>query len=95
MEEEREIRRIIEEKLGIERVKERRWMICGDLNDYRESIMIGGDEWNGYEFKKVMEEESEINVMMGEGFEVNMVERSKVMDRWKIYNKRGKMERKI
>ncbi|APX70487.1 MULTISPECIES: endonuclease/exonuclease/phosphatase family protein [unclassified Brucella] len=91
----RAIRRIIEEKFGIDRVAERRWLICGDFNDYRERILIGGDEWDGYEFTPVMEEESALNVLLGDGFAVNLVERRPVMDRWTLYHTRGPLERHL
>ena len=41
------IRRIIEDRFGKDHTKDKRWMICGDFNDYRERIVIGGDMFSG------------------------------------------------
>ncbi|MGZ0843160.1 hypothetical protein ACXKGW_28805, partial [Klebsiella pneumoniae subsp. pneumoniae] len=69
------MRRIIEDKFGPSNVADRRWLICGDFNDYRERIIIGGDEWNGYQFTPMVEEESALDVLLADGFAVNLVER--------------------
>ena len=91
----RAIRRIIEDKFGADKAADRRWLICGDFNDYRERIVIGGDEWNGYSFNPVREEESALDVLLADGFAVNLVERRPVMDRWTLYHTRGPEERHL
>ncbi len=91
----RAVRRIIEEKFGAKRAAERRWLICGDFNDYRERILISGDEWNGYGFTPVTERESALDVFLDDGFAVNLVERRPVMDRWTLYHTRGPQERHL
>ena len=37
------VRRIIEERFGKDHAADKRWVICGDLNDYRQRVVIGGD----------------------------------------------------
>ncbi|MFC4625370.1 endonuclease/exonuclease/phosphatase family protein [Daeguia caeni] len=91
----RAIRRIIEDKFGANRAAERRWLICGDFNDYRERIVITGDRWNGYDFTPVREEQSALNELLDDGFAVNLVERRPVMDRWTLYHTRGPEERHL
>ena len=91
----RAMRRIIEDKFGPSNVADRRWLICGDFNDYRERIIIGGDEWNGYQFTPMVEEESALDVLLADGFAVNLVERRPVMDRWTLYHTRGPQERHL
>ncbi len=91
----RAMRRIIEDKFGPSNVADRRWLICGDFNDYRERIIIGGDEWNGYQFTPMVEEESALDVLLADGFAVNLVERRPVMDRWTLYHTRGPRERHL
>ncbi|MBK3745165.1 endonuclease [Paraburkholderia aspalathi] len=89
------VRRIIEEKFGIGKTGSKRWLICGDFNDYRERILISGDEWNGYQFEPVSEPESAVGVLLGDGFSVNLMERRPVMDRWTLYHTRGPQERHL
>lgn len=95
MAEARAIRRIIEDKFGTEQAASRRWLICGDFNDYRERIVITGDEWSGQTFTPVTEAESALDPLLGDGFAVNLVERRPVMDRWTLYHTRGPEERHL
>ena len=37
------MRRIIENRFGKDFAADKRWLICGDFNDYRQRIVIGGD----------------------------------------------------
>ncbi len=91
----RAIRRIVEDKFGAAHAADRRWLICGDFNDYRERVLVGGDEWNGFDFTPVREEESALDVLLGDGFAVNLVERRPEMDRWTLYHTRGPQERHL
>ncbi len=95
MAEARAIRTIIEDKFGADKAAERRWLICGDLNDYRERIVITGDEWNGYDFTPVAETQSALDALLGDGFAVNLVERRPIEDRWTLYHTRGPEERHL
>ncbi|MGH6760063.1 MAG: endonuclease/exonuclease/phosphatase family protein [Phyllobacterium sp.] len=90
------VRRIIEEKFGgPARAAEKRWLICGDFNDYREKITISGDSLNGYHFEPVEENLSSVNVLLENGFSENLVERRPVMDRWTLFHTRGPQERHL
>lgn len=91
----RAIRHIIEKKFGGERAANRRWLIVGDLNDYRERVIIDGDQWNGYQFTPFTEDESALDEILADGFAVNLVERRPVMDRWTLYHTRGPEERHL
>lgn len=91
----RAIRRIIEDKFGAARAADMRWLVCGDFNDYRERIVIGGDQWNGFEFTPVTENESALDVLLEDGFAVNLAERRPVIDRWTLYHTRGPDERHL
>ena len=37
------VRRIIEERFGEDHAADKRWAICGDMNDYRQRVKIAGD----------------------------------------------------
>lgn len=95
MAEAKAIRRIIEDRFGPEHTAEKRWVICGDFNDYRERIIIGGDSHSGYSFEPAAEAESCLNVLLADGFAVNLVERRDEMDRWTLYHTRGPAERHL
>ena len=49
------MRRIIEDRFGKDFAADKRWVICGDFNDYRQRIVIGGDTLAGYTFAPVDE----------------------------------------
>ncbi|MGF7004910.1 putative extracellular nuclease [Aminobacter sp. BE110] len=89
------VRRIIENRFGKDHTADKRWVICGDLNDYRERIVIGGDAFQGYSFTPVEETASCLDVFLGDGFAENLVERRPEMDRWTLYHTRGPQERHL
>ena len=89
------VRRIIEERFGKDHAANKRWMICGDLNDYRQRIVISGDQFEGHEFSVVNETQSAINVLLAGGFCENVVERRPEMERWTLYHTRGPQERHL
>jgi predicted extracellular nuclease len=90
------VRRIVENKFSDSGGAEgKRWVICGDFNDYRERIIIGGDTLAGYTFSPVSEPVSCLDVLLDGGFCVNLVERRAVMDRWTLYHTRGPDERHL
>lgn len=91
----RAIRHIIEEKFGADNTADKRWLICGDFNDYLERIIIEGDEWNGYQFTPVKEAASALDTLLSDGFAINLVERRPEMDRWTLYHTRGPQERHL
>ena len=69
------VRRIIEDRFGKDFAADKRWMICGDFNDYRQRIVIGGDALAGFTFAPADEPVSCLDVLLADGFAVNIVER--------------------
>ena len=91
----RAVRAIIERRFGADHARTKRWVICGDFNDYRQRVVIGGDEVSGYTFTPVVEEQSALDVLLDDGFAVNVVERRPELDRWTLYHTRGPQERHL
>ena len=89
------VRRIIENRFGADHAADKRWAICGDLNDYRERIVISGDAHEGYAFEPVREDVSCLDVLTAGGFCENVVERRSAMERWTLYHTRGPAERHL
>lgn len=89
------VRRIIENRFGAGKTASKRWIICGDMNDYEERVVIGGDGLSGYDFKPAKEEVSSLHVFSGDGFAVNPVGRLPELDRWTLYHTRGPDERHL
>lgn len=89
------VRMIIERKFGRENTADASWVICGDFNDYYEKIAITGDQWDGYDFQPVSDADNCLNILMEDGFAVNLVERRPVLDRWTLYHTRGPQERHL
>lgn len=88
-------RRIIENRFGKDFATSKRWVICGDFNDYRERLVIGGNDVEGYTFTPTPEPVSCLNALLADGFAVNVVERRPVLDRWTLYHTRGPKERHL
>lgn len=89
------VRHIIESRFGGEKAANKNWLICGDLNDYRERVVIEGDEVNGYRFDVRHEDASSLNVLTEGGFCENAVERLPPEERWTLYHTRGPDERHL
>ena len=89
------VRRIIEERFGKDHAGDKRWVICGDFNDYRQRVVIGGDAHSGYSFEVVDEAQSCLDVLLAGGFCENIVERRPELDRWTLYHTRGPQERHL
>src|SRR5690606_9945853 len=71
------------------------WLICGDMNDYRQRVVISGDADAGHGFTIVDETVSSLDVLLGDGFAENLVERRAPIDRWTLYHTRGPQERHL
>jgi predicted extracellular nuclease len=95
MAEARAVRHIIESRFGGDKAANKNWLICGDLNDYRERIVITGDEINGYGFTPVQEAVSSLNALTEGGFCENLAERLPPEERWTLYHTRGPEERHL
>jgi predicted extracellular nuclease len=91
----RAVRRIIEDRFGGVHAGSRRWAICGDMNDYRERVVIGGDQWSGHTFDPVEEEASALDVFLADGFASNPVTLRPELDRWTLFHTRGPQERHL
>jgi endonuclease/exonuclease/phosphatase family metal-dependent hydrolase len=89
------VRRIIEARFGRDHASRKRWAICGDLNDYRERVIVSGDAFEGHGFTPVREASSSIGALTEGGFCDNIVERRPEMDRWTLYHTRGPQERHL
>ena len=89
------VRRIIEDRFGKDPAGAKQWVICGDMNDYRERVLIKGEAHSGYAFEPVVEAQSCLNVLLAGGFAENIVERRPELDRWTLYHTRGPQERHL
>lgn len=89
------IRRIIEAKFGRAETADKRWLICGDMNDYQEKIVISDGGQGDNRFDPVREEASALDHLINDGFCENLVARRDVMDRWTVYHTRGPDERHL
>lgn len=91
----RGVRRIIEVRFGREHAARRYWAICGDLNDYRERILVNGDEEQGLRFDPVADPSPALDILAAPGFAENMAERLPPLERWTLYHTRGPSQRHL
>jgi predicted extracellular nuclease len=91
----RATRHIIEQRFGKDHATQKRWAICGDFNDYRERVLVGGDGQSGYSFDVVREARSSLDGLLDDGFCENVVERLPELERWTLYHTRGPQERHL
>jgi len=89
------VRRIIETRFGAARTAGKRWLICGDFNDYYERVVINGDSLAGFDFEPVQEPTSSLKLLLEDGFAENIVSRRPEMDRWTLFHTRGPDERHL
>ena len=90
----RTVRKIVEEKFR-GKAAGKRWLICGDMNDYREKITVSGDRHSGYQYQLVREEKAGFDPLVSDGFSLNLVDRLEAMDRWTLYHSRGPQEQHL
>lgn len=88
------VRRLVEARFG-GRAAEAGWAVCGDCNDYRERVIVGGGDIGDYTFAQVKERDSALDILLGDGFAVNPVERRGALDRWTLFHSRGPKERHL
>ena len=74
---------------------DKRWVICGDFNDYRERVAIGGDAHCRLSVSRRSTSRSGLDVLLADGFCENIVERRPELDRWTLYHTRGPEERHL
>ncbi len=89
------VRHIIEARFGKGKTASKRWVICGDMNDYQERLLISGDASSGLTFTQSVENNSAVDVFTADGFAENVVRRRDVRDRWTLYHTRGPQERHL
>ncbi|MEM9734618.1 MAG: endonuclease/exonuclease/phosphatase family protein [Pseudomonadota bacterium] len=83
------VRRIIENRFGADRARDMRWLICGDLNDYRERLVVGGDRLVGHTFTSMKEETSGLEPLFEDGFGDDLLARRPADDRWTLHYATG------
>ncbi|MEW7006519.1 endonuclease/exonuclease/phosphatase family protein [Lentilitoribacter sp. EG35] len=83
------VRKIIEKRFGKGKTDSKRFIICGDMNDYDERVVVTGDRRTGYDFKVEHEKQSAIDVFLSDGFTENVIQRRSELDRWTVYHTRG------
>jgi endonuclease/exonuclease/phosphatase family metal-dependent hydrolase len=86
----RAVRKIIEQRFGAgAAAAEKNFIICGDMNDYQERLVISGSPRLGLQFAPVAETQSALNVFSSDGFAENIVRRRDPDDRWTLYHAQG------
>lgn len=83
------VRNIIEQKFGADRAAKMRWMICGDLNDYTERLVIKGTPKSRYEFELLQEDQSGIDPLFADGFSQDLVRYREADNRWTLHYAAG------
>jgi exonuclease III len=86
------VRGIIENRFGAGNTDGKRFVICGDMNDYQERVDVIGRRRTGYSFKHEDESESALDEFSRDGFAENVVRRRDPLDRWTLYHARGPEE---
>jgi endonuclease/exonuclease/phosphatase family metal-dependent hydrolase len=93
--ESRAVRRIIEQRFGGARAGGKRWLVCGDLNDYGERIVVEGGYGDQPVFTHVVESASGIDPLLADGFTENVASRLPPLERWTLYHTRGPAEQHL
>ena len=91
----RAVKWIIEQKFGKGKSSNKRWMVCGDLNDYRSRIVVSGSRHSGYEFSYVEEVKSGFDPLINNGFSHDLGLRMDGIERWTLYHSRGPKEQHL
>jgi len=81
------IRNIIERKFNNESARNN-WLVCGDLNDYRQRLTIGDEIEGARNFSLIDEETSGFDPLISDGFSNNLVARRPADDQWTLYYSR-------
>jgi predicted extracellular nuclease len=90
----RVVRHLVEQRFGGDSAG-KNWLICGDMNDYRERVVIGDNGHGGFTFDVMEDTNTAIDVYLEGGFCENLVERRDPLDRWTLYHTRGPEERHL
>ena len=89
------VRMIIENRFGKDQTDSKRWMICGDMNDYRSRILVKGERHKGFAFEPVEEETSGFDPFLEGGFSVNLSQDMPKIEQWTLFHSRGPEERHL
>lgn len=83
------VRAIIERRFGKGKTDNKRFIICGDMNDYQMRVVVDGNRRDGYTFYAENESPSALDVFLSDGFTENVMNRRDELDRWTTYHTRG------
>jgi len=86
--ESRAVRKIIEDKFN-GKTANKRWLICGDLNDYSSRLVIDKAANGTIRFEFIEEEQFGFKPLMEDGFCESLVARRPEDDRWTLYYTEG------
>lgn len=89
------VRQIIETRFGKDGARNSNFVICGDMNDYQEKLVISGNRRAGHVFTFAREAESALDILTGDGFVENPILRRPVDDRWTLFHAHGMIERHL
>ena len=89
------VRHIIEQRFGKDAAAHKNFVICGDMNDYQEKLMIAGSKRAGFTFMHAVEPDSALDVFSHDGFADNAMLRRPLEDRWTLFHGRGLIERHL
>ncbi len=91
----RTVRHIIENRFGTGNTGTKNFVICGDMNDYQERVIVEGNRRLGYRFIPEPGLPSALDVFSRDGFAENPMLRRDVLDRWTLYHARGPEEQHL
>ncbi len=88
------VRAIVHQKFN-GKTANKRWLICGDMNDYRSRIIVTGGVGKKPGFKWERARDSSIDELLKGDFSVNLMERREKLDQWTLYHSRGPQEQHL
>ena len=88
------VRHIIHQKFN-GKTANKRWAICGDMNDYRSRIIVSGGVGEKRQFKWKRAKESAVDELLKGDFSVDLMERRDKLDQWTLYHSRGPAEQHL
>ena len=83
------VRHIVRRRFGADRADGMRWLVVGDLNDYRERVAVTGDRVDGFAFTALKEATSGIGPLLADEFGTDLVARRPADDRWTLHYETG------
>jgi predicted extracellular nuclease len=90
----RAVRQIINRKFN-GKTANKRWLICGDMNDYRSRILVEGGVGDKHRFKWKASSYSSVDEMLKDDFSIDLMTRREKMDQWTLYHTRGPDEQHL